>query len=377
MKSKLKRIIPLIVLIIFSMTVVVYGEDPIVGVVIDNETTVQLKANMKSQIVENLGIGDKVYIDKAEGKWYRVSTDEGRWGFVHSENVSIINEEEVLFEDATVNTGSVFVLKEPNIDSNMIGTLGFLSKVTVLNKKDDWAYISLGDEPIGWTKYDDLITTSSYPEGKVTEEQVQVLDKNSTDGQVLFNISKGDIVKIKDYEDNYFKIEIDEKEGWILTEDIKTVHKDYIKESFVVSKVEKKNLTAQEVFKEIIESSRLLGEDYTATAYDLSIKSCGKAIGAKYRGITRSGIDLNGKQWGDAMVVAVDPRVIPLGSKVLVMFDESDWRKKYNGVYLAGDTGGGVKGKTVDLYLGDIGNKEMKEVRDFGRAYKVKLYIID
>ncbi|MCT4594340.1 MAG: 3D domain-containing protein [Anaeromicrobium sp.] len=375
MKSKLKSIIPLIFLIVFSMTLVAHGEGTIVGVVIDDDTTVGLKANMKSQVVEKLKTGDKVYIEKAEGKWYKVSTDRDRVGFVHSENVSIVNEDEVLLEDAIINTGSVFVLEEPDINANMIGRLGFSSKIIVLNKKGDWAYVSLGDEPIGWIKYDDLITTSYYPHGKITEEQVQVLDTNSSDGQVLLSVSKGDRVKIKDYKENYFKIEIDKEEGWVSKESIKSVHKDYIKESLVVTNGEK--VKAKDAFKEIIENSRLLGENYTATAYDLSIKSCGKAVGYKYRGMTRSGINLNGKQWADAMVVAVDSRQIPLGSKVLVIFNESDWRKKYDGVYLAGDTGGGVKGNTIDIYLGDIGNKQMKEVRDFGRAYKVKVYMID
>ena len=76
------------------------------------------------------------------------------------------------------------------------------------------------------------------------------------------------------------------------------------------------------------------------------------------------------------MVIAVHQRQIPLGSKVLVVFDQSDWRHKYNGVYLAGDTGGGVKGKMIDLYLGDIGNKEMSEVRRFGTTKNVKVYML-
>lgn len=54
-------------------------------------------------------------------------------------------------------------------------------------------------------------------------------------------------------------------------------------------------------------------------------------------GTTRSG---TGTRWG---VVAVDPTVVPLGSRILIEgFDE---------VFLAEDTGGGVKGNWVDIWF--------------------------
>ncbi len=71
----------------------------------------------------------------------------------------------------------------------------------------------------------------------------------------------------------------------------------------------------------------------TATAYDLSYESCGKRPGDKYYGITASGTKAR------VGAVAVDPRVIPLGTKLYV--ESLDGTKDY-GFCTAEDTGGGL-----------------------------------
>lgn len=66
------------------------------------------------------------------------------------------------------------------------------------------------------------------------------------------------------------------------------------------------------------------------------------------------------------MTIAVDPNVIPIGSKVLILFEEP-YYKKYNGVYTARDVGGLVKGRKIDLFMGDFqNNKENLDVVKFG-----------
>lgn len=57
---------------------------------------------------------------------------------------------------------------------------------------------------------------------------------------------------------------------------------------------------------------------------------------------TRSGTRV---RWG---VVAVDPDVIPLGSKLMI--------EGYDMVFVAEDTGGGVRGNHVDVYFPDLGS---------------------
>ncbi|WP_159462109.1 G5 and 3D domain-containing protein [Salirhabdus sp. Marseille-P4669] len=70
----------------------------------------------------------------------------------------------------------------------------------------------------------------------------------------------------------------------------------------------------------------------TSTVYTEKCNGCS--------GITATGINLNNNP--DMKVVAVDPSVIPLGSKV--------WVEGY-GYAIAGDTGGAIKGNRIDLFI--------------------------
>ncbi|UOQ93497.1 LysM peptidoglycan-binding domain-containing protein [Halobacillus shinanisalinarum] len=80
-----------------------------------------------------------------------------------------------------------------------------------------------------------------------------------------------------------------------------------------------------------------------ATAYTANCTGCS--------GVTATGIDLNANP--NQKVIAVDPDVIPLGSKVYV---------EGYGVAIAGDTGGAIDGNRVDLYM-----PNRQDALDFGR----------
>ena len=99
-----------------------------------------------------------------------------------------------------------------------------------------------------------------------------------------------------------------------------------------------------------------------ATAYDLSINSCGKGYGHPSRGITASGRNLSGLSREKAMTVSsVD---FPLGTKLLIDFDSP--YEHFDGVYMVEDTGCLLPG-TLDLYLGDFGEQVSQDALNFGR----------
>ncbi|KGX90093.1 hypothetical protein N781_08590 [Pontibacillus halophilus JSM 076056 = DSM 19796] len=81
----------------------------------------------------------------------------------------------------------------------------------------------------------------------------------------------------------------------------------------------------------------------TATAYTANCSGCS--------GITSTGINLKANP--NQKVVAVDPSVIPLGTKV--------WVEGY-GYAVAGDTGSAIKGNKIDLFIPNQG-----QARSFGR----------
>ena len=70
----------------------------------------------------------------------------------------------------------------------------------------------------------------------------------------------------------------------------------------------------------------------TATAYTAYCEGCS--------GITFTGIDLRSNP--NQKVIAVDPSIIPLGSRV--------WVEGY-GEAIAGDIGGAIKGNIIDVFL--------------------------
>ncbi|MFB6467103.1 LysM peptidoglycan-binding domain-containing protein [Cytobacillus sp. Hz8] len=90
----------------------------------------------------------------------------------------------------------------------------------------------------------------------------------------------------------------------------------------------------------------------TATAYTASCKGCS--------GLTATGFNL--KKNPNAKVISVDPKVIPLGSKVYV---------EGYGYARAEDTGGAIKGKKIDVFV-----KSKKQALQWGRK-KVKIKIVN
>ena len=101
-------------------------------------------------------------------------------------------------------------------------------------------------------------------------------------------------------------------------------------------------------------NSEPAGKEITveATAYTAECEGC--------IGITKTGVDLNANP--DAKVIAVDPSIIPLGSKVYV---------EGYGYATAEDTGGAIKGNRIDVFV-----PEQNDALQWGRK-DVKVTIIN
>lgn len=100
----------------------------------------------------------------------------------------------------------------------------------------------------------------------------------------------------------------------------------------------------------------------SSTAYDLSFESIEKYPGDEGFGITYSGTVAG------PGTVAVDPKVIPLGTKLYV--ESLDGTVDY-GFAVAEDTGGAIKGKKIDLFFNNH-----DEALKYG-IKNVKVYILE
>ncbi len=80
-----------------------------------------------------------------------------------------------------------------------------------------------------------------------------------------------------------------------------------------------------------------LGE-YTLTAYCPCARCCGKS----------DGITATGTLAAEGRTIAVDPRVIPYGAHVLLIWPDGTQR-----TYIAEDCGSGVTGSRIDVFFSD------------------------
>lgn len=100
-----------------------------------------------------------------------------------------------------------------------------------------------------------------------------------------------------------------------------------------------------------------------ATAYEAGFQSTGKRPGDKYYGITATGTRAK------IGTVAVDPRVIPLGTKLYVK--SLDPNIPDYGFATAEDVGGAIKNMRIDLFMNTV-----KECYTFGKR-PVMVYILE
>lgn len=127
-------------------------------------------------------------------------------------------------------------------------------------------------------------------------------------------------------------------------EDVKSTNFELFKkvQSFEEN-IETLNKDKQNLLQElkIIKEEAKSWTTFTATYYDANYISTGKSPGDPYYGITASGEPVR-----EGVTVAVDPRVIPLGSWVEIKYPDGRIEKRK-----ATDTGGAIKGKKIDIYI--------------------------
>lgn len=100
----------------------------------------------------------------------------------------------------------------------------------------------------------------------------------------------------------------------------------------------------------------LLG-DFTLTAYTAGQESTGKAPGNPDYGVTASGASAR-----EGVTIAVDPKVIPIGSRVYI---------EGIGYRTAQDVGSAIKGNRIDVFMNDL-----KEAQEFGVKKHVRVMLV-
>ncbi|HGA1025287.1 TPA: cell wall-binding protein EntD [Bacillus cereus] len=277
--------------------------------------------------------------------------------------------------ETLVTTDVLNVRENPNVESKLVGKVFSGNTLDVINTENGWTKIKLnGKEAFVSADF----TKSTY---YVTAGVLNVRAGANTDSEILGKLNKNDVIETTNQVQNeWLQFDYNGKVGYVhvpfLTgtapviekkevvaqEEVPTrtntpvknntvvKNKESVKSNDSIKNVEsskpvvKEKTAAKPVAKSTETSAPAGGREITveATAYTADPSENGSYGG---RVLTAMGHDLTANP--NMKVIAVDPKVIPLGSKV--------WVEGY-GEAIAGDTGGAIKGNRIDVLVGSDGS---------------------
>ncbi|WP_439021816.1 cell wall-binding protein EntD [Bacillus thuringiensis] len=272
--------------------------------------------------------------------------------------------------ETIVTTDVLNVRENPTVESKLVGKMLSGNKLDVINTENGWTKIKLdGKEAFVSAEF----TKSTY---YVTASVLNVRAGANTGSEVLGKLNKDDVIETTNQVQNeWLQFDYNGKVGYVhvpfLTGTAPVIEKkEVVTQDEAPAKVNTpvKNNTAVKSKESVknVESSKPVGKakpaaksvakstetsaptgggreiTVEATAYTANPSENGSYGG---RVLTAMGHDLTANP--NMKVIAVDPKVIPLGSKV--------WVEGY-GEAIAGDTGGAIKGNRIDVLVGSDGS---------------------
>ena len=280
------------------------------------------------------------------------------------------NQEITTLQKEIVKAHGLNIRKEDSMESDIVGYLKKNDIVTVLETEGDWSKIQLSNDEEGWVnnKYTD------NEKAKVDTWKLNLRVEPSTEKEVIEKLDKNteleilNVVEIENKEDNstqtWYEVKVlenedldnvkseeanqDDKEN--KEEKIGFVHADYILTESKEAKLQeeaKKNeqirISAKKQGDKVVQSNQVVS----------SSNLSGRTITVNASAYSGDGITSTGTKpkWG---TIAVDPKVIPYGTKVYIPM--------YNKVFIAEDCGGAIKGNKIDIYMNST-----QECLNFGR----------
>lgn len=188
----------------------------------------------------------------------------------------------------------------------------FVAEETVVDVDESVSPVILAGSASTVSLDEEILNIQPHDDMEVYDTDVYVSHQGGLNIRSLPDTENGQIVGMYNYKD---KVHVMKRgDGWLYTDD-----GNYIYESSTST--------------EEPPSLKYLGK-FKTTAYC----TCAKCCNPKYKGLTAIG-----KRPVEGRSIAVDPKVIPLRSKVVINGHE----------YTAEDTGNMVKGKVIDFYMTD------------------------
>lgn len=251
-------------------------------------------------------------------------------------------------EREVVKAEKLNVRKGPSIEEQRVGSLDRGMVVEILETNNGWNKIKLTDGNEGWVSGD----YTDKENATVTASKLNVRKGPATEHDKLDTLDKNTEIKLLEEQDNWYRIKLDDKkEGWVCGDYVLTESK--AKEQEQNQAKQQNNDAVKEVKSASTVSDATTNESSNSQAETSSNNNNGTSMSIEataYAGDTITSTGTTPK-WG---TIAVDPTVIPYGTKVYI--------PKFDMVFTAEDCGSAIKGKRIDIFM----NSEAECVK-FGR----------
>ena len=268
-------------------------------------------------------------------------------------------------EKEIVTPEKLNVRKGPSVENDKIGSLDRGMVVEILETSNGWNKVKLSDGNEGWVSGD----YTEKEKGTVTATELNVRKGPSIENDKIGSLANGTVVEVLEHENDWYKIKLDDKkEGWISGDYVLTESqameqaKNTKVKAATTNTVEQKNDSAvkEEKSEEAVSNNtqnntqnNTSNESSKTEETTSSNNNSGRLMtvnASAYSGHTITATGTTPK-WG---TIAVDPSVIPYGTKVYI--------PKFDMVFTAEDCGGAIKGNKIDIFM----NSE-SECTTFGR----------
>ena len=288
-------------------------------------------ASTEHNVKEVLDKGENIKIVSESNGWYKVKTSDNETGWSYGKYIDASKKEK---EEASAIKGTVTEYlnfrKGPSIEDKIINVHEKGAKVKVLSKKGDWYKVKTSDGKVGWSyrKYikvsDDKFAWSDSDANGTLKDNANMRKGASTNYEVIKVLSEGEKVKVISSLDGWYKLQNSDGEtGWVHSSHIDT-DVALITGNKTSKSSDSKESSQDKLSDSEVSSSSKKSMVVSATAYSGD-------------GITATGTK---PKWG---TIAVDPNVIPYGTKVYI--------PRFGKTFIAEDCGGGIKGNKIDIFM--------------------------
>ena len=292
------------------------------GTVTASSLNVRSGASTSHKVVGKVKRGTEVEILSSDNGWYKIEYAGNKTGWSSGDYISQGTSPNGSSSTSASGTGTVTasslnVRSGASTSNSIVGKLARGTKVEILASNNGWYQIKYAGNKTGWVSGDYISkgtssnnssnTSTSTPASgtaTVTASSLNVRSGASTSNSVVGKLSRGTKVEILASSNGWYQIKYaGNKTGW--------VSGSYIS----------------------LNSSSSSSNSSLNVSSTLTVKSYAYTGG----GITATGTK---PKYG---TIAVDPKVIPYGTKVYI--------KELDKVFTAEDTGGGIKGNKIDIYM--------------------------